>query len=330
METLEQKVNSYDVYIGGVDEFNACYWKNGQKISLPGGENLLGTYITVENGNVYMMANNIESLGGNNTIAAWYFWKNGVKYNVADYLNVAPNTASEPFKLQLYNNLTVKNGDIYFNGIIKNPTPTSTSDQYLFCSWKNGIRTVLETSETGGDLSMGCYGFFNNDVYMSKRYFGTPGNWTNWNVGYYKNNIYNPLTTNLFPRRFYSDNTGLYLSLADSNNNFYIKNILTNTDVSIPTNISQSGITDFSWDGTDKYYIGTNFYYKNNNLVTTNDPNGFNSIGHFLAQNQNIYMTRYSLDAAQPGVKFYINNIEIQSLPDRARGCFNSIFVVPN
>ncbi|WP_415328332.1 hypothetical protein [Chryseobacterium sp. MMS23-Vi53] len=328
METIQEKTTSYDVYVGGVDEFNACYWKNGQKVSLAGGENLQGTYIAVENNNVYMLANNIGSLGGSNTIPAWYFWKNGVKYNVAQYLNVTPNTINEPNNFQLYNNLTIKNGDIYFNGIMKNPTPTSTTDQYLFCSWKNGVRTVLETSETAASLTLGAYGFFNNDVYISKRYYGTPGNWTNWEVGYYKNNVYHFLTNSLIPRKFLSDNSVLYLSLVDMNGNFYLKNILTNTDVTVPTNISQSGITDFSWDGSDIYYIGKNFYFKNNNQVQISDPNNFNNIGHFIAKDQNIYMTRTNTNGT--AVKFFINNTEIMSLPDTSRGCFNSVVVVPN
>lgn len=323
---ISDKIAAYDVYVGGVDEFHACYWKNGHKVLLPGGENLQGTYIAVDNGNVYMIANNIESLGGNHTVAAWYFWKNGVKHNVADYLGVPQNTITQPNNIIIHNNMTVRNGDIYFNGIIKNPVPTSASDQYLFCSWKNGVRTVLETNENPTGLGLGSYGFFNNDIYISKRYFGTSGNLTNWEVGFYKNNSYHFLANNLLPRKFISDNSVLYLSLIDINKNFYLKNVITNSNVTIPANISQSGITDFSLDGSDKYYIGNNFYYLNNNLFTINDPDGFNSIGHFLAKDQNIYMTR----TKNSMVKFYINNVEIMSLPDTAKGCFNSIFIVPN
>lgn len=80
------------------------------------------------------------------------------------------------------------------------------------------------------------------------------------------------------------------------------------------------------FEGSDKYYIGKKFYYKNSNLVQLNDPAGFNSIGHFEVKDQNIYMTKLNLD--QNSVKFYINDVETLSLSDITKGCFNSIFVV--
>ncbi|GAA4158394.1 hypothetical protein GCM10022217_19550 [Chryseobacterium ginsenosidimutans] len=331
-EILEQQKTSYDVYVGGVDEFNACYWKNGQKVSLAGGENLQGTYLTVDNGDVYMIANNIESLGGNNIIPAWYFWKNGVKYNVAQYLNVAPNTQNEPDNLQIWNNLTVHNGNIYFSGIIKNPAPTSSMDLYQLCSWKNGVKTVLESfGLNNGQSSIGCIGFYNNDTYITTRKNDTYTSGTfNWDIGYYKNNTYSFLTTNVLPKRFISDNSGIYLLSRDLNNKIYIKNVLTGNDLPIPTNIAQTGITEISWDNSDKYYIGNTFYFKNNNQVSISDPNNFNTIGHFTAKDQNIYMTRYNSNVGGTAVKFYINDIEIMSLSNTSRGCFNSIFVDPN
>lgn len=329
LEILQEKTTSYDVYVGGVDEYNACYWKNGQKISLPGGENLQGTYVTVDNNDVYMLANNIASLGGNNTISSWYFWKNGVRYNVAQYLNVAPNTINDDLSLQLWNNFTVKDGNIYFSGIIRNPNPTSSADLFQLCSWKNGAKTVLESFSSYNSQSAGAIGIFNNDTYVATRKINLP-TISSWNTGFYKNGIYNLVTNNVLPRRFISDATGMYLLYSNISGSISIKNIVTNTNLSIPTNIAQSGITELSWDNSDKYYIGSNFYFKNNNQVQISDANNFNNIGHFVAKDQNIYMTRYNSSVGGTAVKFYVNNVEVMSLPNTARGCFNSIFVVPN
>ncbi|MBW7676460.1 hypothetical protein [Chryseobacterium chendengshani] len=333
-ETLERKVASYDVYVGGVDEFDACYWKNGQKISLPGGENLQGTYVKVENnGDVYMLANNIEKLGGNHTIPAWYFWKNGVKYNVANYLNVAPNTLNIQDNLQIWNNLTIHNGDIYFSGIIKNPSPTSSIDIFQLCYWKNGVKTVLESFSTANPATVGCIGFYNNEMYITTRKnFNYNSGSPTWDLGYFKNNIYHYIQSNLNSKYFLSDNFGMYLVAENQSfiNNIFVKNLITGNNLTLPTNVTQTNITNMVLDNSDKYYIGNNFYFKNNNLIQISDPNNFNKIGLFLAKDQNIYMSRYNTDTGGKSVKFYINGVEILSLQDITRGCFNSIFVVQN
>ncbi|MCY0978119.1 hypothetical protein PGH12_17320 [Chryseobacterium wangxinyae] len=45
---LEKKVNSYDVYVGGTENLQVCFWKNNQKTILPGGDNLNGVQIEVD------------------------------------------------------------------------------------------------------------------------------------------------------------------------------------------------------------------------------------------------------------------------------------------
>jgi hypothetical protein len=58
-EDPQEKVASYDVYIGGVDNFKASYWKNGQQTFVQGGENLMGTQIIVDNNDIYLFGTNI-------------------------------------------------------------------------------------------------------------------------------------------------------------------------------------------------------------------------------------------------------------------------------
>lgn len=328
-ELLEKKTASYDVYLGGIDDYKACYWKNGQQHFLPGGQDIQASQLVVDHNDIYIMANNVP---GTNTPPTWYFWKNGIKYNVADYINEAPNTNSDKYKLQIWNRLTIYNGDIYFTGIVKNPNPTSSQDLYQHCYWKNGIKTVLETFGQNNQFAFGCLGVDNNNVYVAlrKNFTNNAAGMTNWDLGYYKNNTYNAMNGNLFPRRFITDQTGLHMLLRDTNNTFHFKNMNGGNDIQIPATIAQSGIEEFYFENSDIYYIGKKFYYKNNTLVQINDPAGYNTIGHFVAKDQNIYMTRYNTDTNGTGVKFYINNVEAGSIADISRGCFNSIFVVKN
>ncbi|KQS92961.1 hypothetical protein [Chryseobacterium sp. Leaf394] len=329
-ETLEKNIQSYDVYVGGVDEFHACYWKNNQKTLLSGGENLQGTSITVDQGNIYMLANNIQKLGGNHVIPAWYFWKNGSRYNLAEYLNVAPNNMNEHDNLQIWNNMTVENGNVYFFGVIKNPSTTSTSDQYQICYWKNGVKTVLENTDYYGSFT-GCLSVYNNDVYaVTRRNISPSGGIFNWETVLYKNTVYASLSNNTFPKYFLKDNSGISIFTLSSNGTPSVKNIINNTELTIPASITPSEIKDIVLDNSDRYFIGSTFYYKNDVLNQISDSNNFTSIGHFVSKDQNIYMTRYNTAVGGKAVKFYVNNTEMLSLPDVSRGCFNSIFVAPN
>lgn len=329
-----EKAASYDVYLGGIDEFKACYWKNGQQTFVQGGENLKGTQIIVDNNDIYLLATNIETI---DPVESLYFWKNGVKHNVAQYLNTAPNTASESDNLMVAQTMTINNGDIYFTGVVKNPAPTSSQDLYQHCYWKNGVKTVLESFGSTNQVLPGSLGIFNNEVYVaSRRNFQYTPNPT-WDLGYYKNNTYHVVTSSLLPHQFIQDPSNqsqFYLSTRNSftpyssQNIFSVKNITSGNDIQIPANIIQSGIRSMYFEDADKYYVGKDFYYKNNTLVPMNSPNGFNNIGYFAVKDHNIYTTRYN--PTQKSVKFYINDVEAQSLLDISRSCFNSIFVVKN
>ncbi|WP_160139406.1 hypothetical protein [Chryseobacterium sp. c4a] len=327
--TLQEKTASYDVYLGGVDEFKACYWKNGQQTFVQGGENLMGTKIIVDNNDVYLFGTNVDKIDPK---PAWYFWKNGVKHNVAEYLNAG---ADDEFAI--YSDMIVHNGDIYFLGKATNPSSTSSQDKYQYCYWKNGIKTVLETYGSGSSVRLsGGIEVFNNIVYTSIRKNIDLSNYptVTWDLGYYNNNTYYTLfnTDKLLPHKFINDPSNPSQIYMITKTNAYtlsissIKNITSGNDIQIPANIAQNGISQVYFEGSDKYYIGKDFYYKNNTLVSINNANGFNDIGQFTVKDQNIYTTRYNPN--QTSVKFYINDVETQSLPNIMRGCFNSIFVV--
>ncbi|RZJ48818.1 MAG: hypothetical protein EOO44_19565 [Flavobacterium sp.] len=319
---LEKKVNSYDVYVGGTENLQVCFWKNNQKTIMPGGDNLNGVQIEVDNNDVYVLAVNIEHM---DQIRAWYFWKNGVKYNVAQYLNVAANNINAQDNLLLLTKMIVMNGDIYFAGTMKNPNPTSSLDQHQICYWKNGVKTIISNSS---EEAIAGFEVYNNDVYIATR---KNFNFTNlsWDTVHYKNGIQNSIITSTtkIPQGYSVIDSDLYILTKDNQNGHYIyKSLNNNLDITIPVNVNYSAFKTSYFENADKYYMGENFYYKNNNLVQINDPNGFNQIGHLLAKDQNIYMTRTKNSV----VKFFINNVDTMTITDTTKGCFNDIFVVQN
>ncbi|MCY0978118.1 hypothetical protein PGH12_17315 [Chryseobacterium wangxinyae] len=264
-------------------------------------------------------------------IRAWYFWKNGVKYNVAQYLNVAANNTNAQDNLLLLTKMIVKNGDIYFAGTIKNPNPTSSLDQYQICYWKNGLKTVVSNVS---DESIGGFELFNNDIYIATRKNFNYSNLT-WDLMHYKNGIVFSSTTNssAMPEGYFKNSSEMFLLEKHYTNPPYTssyiriyKNILTNTTLNIPALITSTPINYEYWNENDKYYVGDDFYYKNNNLIQINDPTGFNRIGRLLVKDQNIYMTRTKNSV----VKFFINNVDTMTITDTTKGCFNDIFVVQN
>ncbi|OCA79070.1 hypothetical protein BBH99_06750 [Chryseobacterium contaminans] len=322
------KKNSYDVYIGGVDNNKACYWKNGQQIFVQGGENLVGTQIIVDNNDVYLFGTNIKEL---NPKPAWYFWKNGVKHKVSEYLNTASDN-----DFSLYSTMTVHNGDIYFLGMATNPSSTSVMDRYHYCYWKNGVKTVLETLSAKMEiiLNSGTH-IFNNEVYSAVLKDTTLSPIPHWELGYYKNTAFNLLTNpnHHIPHDLIKDPSNPSQLYLITKTNTYplqhissIRNITSGNDIQIPANILQSKINQVCFEGSDKYYIGKDFYYKNNTLVPMNTTGGFNNIGQFTVKDNNVYSTR--TNATATSVKFYINDVETQSLPDMTKSGFNSIFVV--
>ncbi|WP_131725371.1 hypothetical protein [Chryseobacterium sp. Leaf180] len=327
-ELLESKVASYDVYVAGTENLQVAYWKNNQKTILPGGDNLNGVQIEVDNNDVYVLAVNIESI---DQVPAWYFWKNGVKNNVAQYLNVTENTTTVKDNLSLSRKMIVSNGNVYFAGTMKNPNPTSSADQFQICYWKNGIKTVV--SSTSSEY-VGGFEIFNNDIYMVTRKNFNPLNMT-WDLTHYKNGaVFSAVAnTSVAPEDYYKNLSDLFLlekSFSSPPNNYSYtqsyKNVQTSANFNMPANINTAAIKYIYWNDTDQYYVGNTFYYKNSTLVQINDPTGFNQIGHLFVNDQNIYMTRIHNNM----VKFYINNVETMMINDITKGCLNDIFVVQN
>ena len=113
-----------DVYISGTCGGNACYWINQERFDLPGswGE---GEAIAVDGENVY--------------VAGWFengscYWENG------NQITLTTNRDSQAFAIGVRNN-----GDVYIGGYYMN-----NDHYYVPCFWKNGNnRTNLPAAEDG-------------------------------------------------------------------------------------------------------------------------------------------------------------------------------------
>jgi hypothetical protein len=215
LNVLESKVNSVDVYIAGTDDFKACYWKNNVKIILPGGDNIVPEKIIVENNNIYVFGRDTE------LVQNFYFWKNGIKYDVAQYLGTASNTSSTPTNIYI-NDFKVYNGNIYFLGFVKEAGATNI---HSYCYWKDTNKTVLHSQQnllTSLGLQLILH---NNKVYITSLKYPT------LEPGYYINNVYTSISTsnNLHPLGITANTNGVFVQIYDQTlAKSYYKNLETN------------------------------------------------------------------------------------------------------
>ncbi|WP_426278862.1 hypothetical protein ACN9MN_06435 [Chryseobacterium sp. S-02] len=330
-EVLEKKTVSYDVYIAGRENSKACYWKNNVKTDLTNGDNINPLEILVENNNVYVTGSNGSTPTSLKPIH--YFWKNGTRYEIKQYLNL-PNTG-----LSDITGFTVNNGDIYFSGYVENPAATSSFDQYELCYWKNGVKTILYKSQyipaaEGVAVTNSATG---TDVYVSAR---ITDNNQNTDRGYFKNLTFNSLGQSNDVYNFAKNNNGLHLLYLKNGVQYYSKNIFTNSDIYIGNNINPVGalghsVTDKATIDLYTYELGNN-YYKNTTLISANFSS-LSSIKGMFVLNNNIYMIKYGISNNTDYTgKVFINGIETQTITSTQNssqnftGTFNAIYVVEN
>lgn len=316
-EEIEKNVAAVNLYIAGVEDNQACYWKNGQKILLQNGTGLYATQIIAENNNVYVFGSMISEYGSTNTAKHYYLWINNVRYNLDEYLEDVPDPVPGN-DFYIYSKMIVKNGNIYFSGSVTLPNIGSTGYTTTMYNWKNGVKNIIMTSNN--NITLGSFALFNDVLYA-----GTQKNTqntlpVNWERGFLKNNIYSLLPPNNTILDFYQENTEIHALIKNLlTNETNIKNLDTNTISQLPSN-APSDIKQVIIDGNDKYYVGNNFYYKNNNLIYFNDLNGYNTIGLFVVKDQNIYTIRYNENtgtgtSGNDLAKVFINSTEVLSKP---------------
>jgi pentose-5-phosphate-3-epimerase len=161
------------VYIAGVYNNRACYWKDGIRVDLPTFGSPAGskaTAIAVAGPDVYVVG---EDSGNNDiTSSSACFWKNGKKI----YLEGASAAVTA---------ITVAGSDVYLAGYSYiDDANTYPSYRQVACYWKNGKRTNLQTS-IGPSTSSQVYAIAvaGTDVYVA----GEHRSYASYTACYWKN-----------------------------------------------------------------------------------------------------------------------------------------------
>lgn len=326
-----KKTNAVDVYVSGIDDYKAVYWKNGIKTYLDGGYSYVAEKITLDNNNLYFFGYTHEMITQQN-FSNYCFWKNGVKTNIAQYLNVADNTPTNPDNLKI-KEMIVHNGDIYFYGSIKNLL-ISTPNQTEVCVWKNGVKIYSLTNNQTA-LYATNFMIFNNDIYYTAQKF------TSYYIGeilFFKNGVLINTITNANDFQFINIGNNLYSHVEKYN--FTSNNVITtntfepitgSVQIQFPNSLTYSNVSKVMSFGNDLYYYWGNSaikeIYKNGTSYTFpyNDPNGYNNVHYFIIKDQNYYSIKMNNSS---GTKMFINGTETLYIPDMTKGCFYDILVV--
>jgi len=328
-EILEKKNTSYDVYVAGTENNEACYWKNTLKTVLPNGTGYDPYQIFLNNNDIYVFAYYQNPITHE---VNYYYWKNNIKYDIAQYLGIQPNTAiSQNFTIS---NFFVENGNVYIAGLMRNPAATSTQNQYQYCYWKNGIKTVVfEQNDYTTSASIYLIG---NDVYvpLENNIINTPT--TNWDLGYYKNGVYHFVSTFSNCLDIHEEGGSLKMLIKDNTNQtVYYKDLSTGIITPSPSFISfNNSYYHLQIDGINRYFIGTVDYYKNNiqyNLYPMGS--NFKYLNSFKALDNNIYKILHTDDNTGVNYKVFVNDVEVQSTANpigTTNTEFTSLTVIPN
>ena len=143
-------VSNGNVYVSGTCGANACYWINETRYDLPGdgGE---GEAIAVDGDDIY--------------VAGWYnngscYWKNGER------INLTTNAESQAFAIGIRNNGAVYVGGYYLNN----------SHYYIPCFWKNGNNRTNLPVPSGGDGEVYDIAFMDGNMRYYAGYTLRPDN----------------------------------------------------------------------------------------------------------------------------------------------------------
>lgn len=337
-----KKTNAVDVYVSGIDDYKAAYWKNGIKTYLDGGYGYGAYKMQIDNNNLYLFGFSYEIITNQN-FRNYCFWKNGVKTNLAQYLNVPENTQTQADNITI-NEMIVNNGDMYFYGKIKNQAIPSTNYQYEACVWKNGTK-IYSYSINNNQSFFNAKNFkiYNNDLYYTVYEVNLPSSSTPLSkLHIFKNGIQTSSVDTTDSIDFLEKNNNLFLllrgyiyapgttNIVGYNNSW--KNITGNTQIAVPTSINNSFITSVNNFNDDLYYTVSEAnnlnIYKNGSIFQFpySAPNGFNTVDKFVIKDQNYYMIRDNNVGSSK--KMFINNTEIINIPDLTKGCIYDILVV--
>jgi hypothetical protein len=319
-ETLEKNVASYDVFIAGSDNNKATYWKNNILNHLNNGDNIIGEKIIVENNNIYILG---SSAG---TSSNYYFWKNNTRQDLRQYLGIP---TLSPYRIL---DMAIDDDNNFFIGYYDTFSPIAHL-RYEFCIWKNGVKTVLNTSSdiiyTSSKINI-----FNHQTYVSAI---TNSIASGFQSGYYIGTTFYSIPNVSWVCNFSENSTGInFLYIRDGK--YYYRNLSTNIESAVGNqnypNLMEGKIISET-NSNDLYVIGylhlQNIYYKNNNLTTFSPDPNYSNIKDMFVLDNNLYLIKHQANPYSS--KVYINNIETQNITNSStstNNTFNSIYVVQN
>ncbi|WP_294203273.1 hypothetical protein [uncultured Chryseobacterium sp.] len=319
-EILEKNVASYDVYVAGMENYKACYWKNNIKINLFSPDSTTANKILIENNDVHVLGKTRANFNG-----SYYYWKNNVRLNLEQYLGIP---AGHYYKIL---DMAVDGNDTYFIGYYDTLSPVAVQ-KYAFCLWKNGIKTELNTSDNiiydDSKISV-----FNHQSYVSARI----RNAGTIESGYYVNSLFHTIPGISTVCNFTETVAGIQF-LYTKNIRYYSMQLSTNTETLITDYINPPPISSkISGEKTSSdYYITAimpmiNSYLKNNVQTTFPLDTDYDMIKDLFVLDGNVYVIKQK--STPFASKVYINNVETQSIINPANtfvNAFNSVFVVAN
>ena len=299
--------NPVDVYIAGIKNNNAAYWKNNEEFLLSGGENAQADTICVSNNNVHVLGKKYSDIWR----TEYLYWKNGNFTN----LNLAFNTPAQ--HVRFITDMEVVGNDVYIVGYTKNPL--ITAEIYELVYWKNGIKTVLDNAINNPTFRAKIK-VVNNTVYV----IGNTSNCFDSCHGIYVNGVFQSVSVGILLKGLtVKDNQAYVYGTNTSTNTVYYKNMTTG----IETTLTTIPLVDkLQFDNNITYVADGVNIFKNNTQIYTSSV--FSYYVDFIALNDNVYILKREGDFGTFDA-LYINDVNVFQI-FISQGRFNTITVIQN
>lgn len=299
--------NPVDVYIAGVKNYSATYWKNNQPYLLSGGDGGEANKICVSNNNVHVLGKKTSD----NWITEYLHWENGNLTN----LNTAFNTPAQ--YVHSITDMEIVGNDVYFVGYTKNPL--ISAEIYELVYWKNGVKTVLDNNINNPTFQAKIK-VVNNVIYV----IGYTSNCFNSCHGIYVNNAFQSVYVgDLLKDITVKENQVYVYGTNTSTNTGFYKNMATGVETNLTTIPS---VYKLLFDNNNTYVADGVNIFKNNTQIYSSSF--FSFYIDFIALNNNVYILKREGDFGTFDA-LYVNDVNVfQIFVDQ--GKFNSLTVVQN
>lgn len=306
-ETVNSKTQKpVDVYIAGIKNNNAAYWKNNEEFLLSGGENAEADTICVSNNNVHVLGKKYSDIWR----TEYLYWKNGTLTN----LNLAFNTPAQ--YVRFITDMEVVGDDVYFVGYTKNPI--IAAEIYELVYWKNGIKTVLDNAINNPSFRAKIK-VVNNTVYI----IGNTSVCFDSCHGIYVNGVFQSVPIGLLLKGITVKDNQAYIYGNTSANTVYYKNMATGIETTLT---AFPLVYKLQFDNNNTYLSDGVNIFKNNAQIYTSS--WFSYYVDFIALNDNVYILKREGDFGTFDA-LYINDVNVFQI-FISQGRFNTITVIQN